>query len=190
MILVLHPHRAAECGNGEARDVAGGEHVVAAGDAAAVVDDDAVRHVQAGSLGELGARLQTEAGDDRVGFEYAAVVRRQVHGVTNPFDSGHGRAAEHLHAARPVVVGDERGQVGREDARTDARLRKDHRHRAAVHRQRGRDLGADEAPADHDEACSCSGARPKATVVVERSVVDDLVGAEGKPARPSTGGEQ
>ena len=73
---------------------------------------------------------------------------------------------------------------------SDPRLREDHRHRAAVQGERGRDLGADEAAADHEEARARVGERAQAPVVVDRAEVDDRVVAEGEPARAAAGREQ
>ena len=72
MILVLDAEALAEHGAREVRDVAGGEDVVAAADAAVLVDDDAVVDREARRLRELDVRHDAEAGDDRVGLERAA----------------------------------------------------------------------------------------------------------------------
>ena len=109
VILVLDAHGAPEHGDGEAGDVAGGEHVFAAVDTASVVDHDAVRDWQADGLRELDSGLDPESGDDRIRLAHATVSRRHPHLVGVPFDRGHGCAGEHLDPVRAVVVGQEGG---------------------------------------------------------------------------------
>ena len=64
------------------------------------------------------------------------------------------------------------------------------RDRASVERERGGDLGADEAGADHDEAGAAVGEPAQAAVVVDGSEVDDVLAAEREPARSPARREQ
>ena len=86
-------------------------------------------------------------------------------------------------------VGHKGRQLRRQHARCDPALREDHRHPAAVRCQRRRELRPDEAAADHDRARALVHPRPHGPVVVERSEVDDAVGARDC-ARAAAGREQ
>ena len=75
----------------------------------------------------------------------------------------------------PVVVVHEGGELRREEASSDSVLGKDDRHRAAVHRECGGDLRADEAAADDGHPDSLARELVQAAVVVDRAVVDDAL---------------
>ena len=91
-------------------------------------------------------------------------------------------------AVVPVDGGDRRREVRREDPGADARLGKDERDLLPVLGERGRDLRADEAAADHRRAQPLDGAQ--LPVVAEGPEVDDPLASEGKPARPAAGREE
>ena len=75
--------------------------------------------------------------------------------------------------------------------RADPGLGHDQRHLAARRVERRRDLGADEASADHDERRALPGQRAQAAVVGELAEVDDVVaGVARKPPRAAAGREQ
>ena len=190
VVFVLDPHRLVEGGGGEAGDVSRREHVLASADASVLVDDDPVLDRESGGGGKLGPGLDSEPGHDHVGLERAAVLGRDACDAACAFDPGHRRAGEYLDALVAVVVGDERGEVGREDARADPRVGEDDRHRPAVHRQRRSDLRADEAASDHQETRTAAGERTEPPVVVEGAEVDHLVAPERQTAGPAAGREQ
>ena len=62
MVLVLDAHAPVEGDVREARNVSGGEDVVASVDAAILVDDDPVVHPESCRLGKLDVRLDAETG--------------------------------------------------------------------------------------------------------------------------------
>ena len=67
MVLVLDALVAPERGDGEARDVAGGEHVLAPARVAVLVDDDPVVHFEPGwLLRDRSSRMTPEAGNDAI----------------------------------------------------------------------------------------------------------------------------
>src|SRR4029079_12415270 len=72
----LDAPRAAERGNGEAGDVAGREHVVAATRPPELVDADAVVDLEADRFGETRRRDYAQPGDDDVRLDRRAVLRR------------------------------------------------------------------------------------------------------------------
>ena len=96
----------------ETRDVACGEHVVAAADAAAVVDRDAVVGRKPGRSGELVARHDAEPGDDdrppREPPRSRVVTRNRV---AVPLDRRHQLPGPHVHAAPAVVLVQEQCEV-------------------------------------------------------------------------------
>jgi hypothetical protein len=63
VVFVLDPQVGAEGPRRDARDVAGGEHIVATADPPAVVHPDPVVDRESCGLGEVGSRLDAEAGD-------------------------------------------------------------------------------------------------------------------------------
>ena len=126
-----------------------------------------------------------EPGDDRVGLDRAARARRDR--VRAGRDDG--LLGQHLDTLLAVIVGNERGEWGGQEPRGDARIREDHRHLPAGRRERGRDLGADEAAADDHDPRALGGRRTQVVVVVERPEVDETLGA-GQSARRSAGREQ
>ena len=186
MVFVLDAHElASERPRGEARNVAGGEHVLTAAGTAELVDHDPVVDRKPGRLGELGRRHDPEPGHDAVGVDCAAAA--EAHGAV--LDALDQLARQHLDAALAVVARDVVGKLRREEARADPLLGEDHRHRAAAPGERRGDLGADEAAADDDEACTFHGGLADAAVVVEGPVVDDAAVAR-EAARPPARREQ
>ena len=108
---------------------------------------------------------------------------------TGALDGGDESIGEDLDALLPVVGGDGVRQVGGEGAPADPGLGEDHRHLASLRAQRGGDLGADEAAADHGKARPAVGECANSAVVVERAVIDDVRLVAAEAARRSTGGE-
>ena len=155
-----------------------------------LVDDDPVLDGEPGTGGKLDPGLDSEPCKHDVRLELAAVFRRDAHHAARALDPGDGRACENIDALLAVIVGDERGQIGRKDASADPWIRKDHRHRAAVHRERRGDLRADEPASDHEESRVARSKPAESPVVVEGSEVDHLVAAVGQTARRSAGREQ
>ena len=79
-------------------------------------------------VGELGSRLDPEPGDDGVGLEHLPAGASQV--ASTPVSIAVTEApGQHLDALLAVVVGHERRELGREDARADPGLGEDHRDR-------------------------------------------------------------
>ena len=140
---------------------------------------------EAGGLGQVGGGLDSEPGDDDVRLERPSGSGRDEARTC----SFHGLFGQHLDAVSAVLLRDEGGERRRQNARGDPVLREHHRHPAAVRRERGRDLRADEAAADHDGARALVYPGSHRPVVVERAVVDDAVGA-GDRARAAACGEQ
>ena len=177
VILVLDPHRRAERAHGEARDVAGGKHVLVPGYAPVLVHDDSIVDLQAGGLGKLGVRDDAQAGDDRVRVEHGAGLG------LDPAPRGRGDEllGAHVDALRHVVVRHEPREAEREEAEADPRLREEHRDAAAAADEAGRDLRADEAAADHDDVRALRRELAQAAVVVERPEPDHALGAGNLP---------
>ena len=148
VVLVLDAQLLAEQRRGEAGDVAGGEDVVAAAGAAVLVDDDAVVDRQPGGLGELGRAARSRARRRRRRPRASRPSPARTSPSATPSTVSSGSTSTPLLA---VVVGDERGELGREEPPADRRLGEDHRHPAARADERRGDLGADEAAADHDD---------------------------------------
>ena len=100
-------------------------------------------------------------------------------------------AGDHLDAVAAVELVHRLGHVGREEARPDPVLREHEPHRAARRRERRRELGADEAAAEHDEVRAGAGERAKAPVVGQAAEVHDVAaGVARKPPRAAPGREQ
>ena len=119
---------------------------------------------------EFGIGDDAQAGDHDVGLDLlAALGRDAVAGGRRDLLLG-----ENRHALLPVVVVDRRRELRGEQPRPDPGIGEDHRHRAAVQRERGRDLRADEATAHDGSAYAVTGDLPESPVVVERPVVDDV----------------
>ena len=66
--------------------------------AAVLVDDDPVRDLETGGLGELGRGLDAEARDDRVRGERPPALEAHRVSVASPLDPGDELAREHLDA--------------------------------------------------------------------------------------------
>jgi len=151
------------------------------------VDHDAVCDRQSGVGGQLTVRLDTEAGDDSVHRERPSAAERDLHHLALPVDSRHRFRGQDGDVAVSVVVVQCRRQRRWKHARADPCFREDHRHPVKVERKRGRDLGANEAAADDQEAVMLLGEAAQPVVVSEGAEVDDLVAAERELARPAPG---
>ena len=151
-----------------------------------LVHDDSVVDFQAGRFGELGVGDDAEPGDD------ARPPRARRRTRSRPLCPRPRRRARRCARRRPspVVVGDEPREAEREEAEADPRLREEHRHAAAAAGEAGRDLRADEAAADHDDA-RVPRARARAAAGSRRAS-----GTRSRPRRPgisrgfAPGGEQ
>ena len=98
--------------------------------------------------------------------------------------------SKYLDSVLPVVVVEERGQVGRKEAAADAGFGEDHHDLFAVHGQGCRDLRADKPTADHGEALPACRLLTQALVVLDRAVVVDPMAADRKTAGRHAGREQ
>ena len=82
------------------------------------------------------------------------------------------------------------GEIVGIDLGPDPLVAHDHGDVASLHPERGRDLAADEARTDHEEARSTVGQLADSAVVGERAVVDHTVRRAGEPPRLPAGREE
>ena len=141
-----------ECASGQ-RDVAGREDPRRAG-FEKLVDRDAAIDLQAGPLGKVDARPHADADDDEISRELCAAFERDL----IAFDC-RGRVIEVKHDAMVLVQSaNEVAEFRTEHALKRPALRRHHMDLDLARPQRGRDLEADEARADHHSAARMLGA--------------------------------
>ena len=112
------------------------------------VDDDAAIEREAGLLGERQARPHADADDDEIGLERAAALQRDALAV----DRRDGVLEMEDDAVLLVQRAHEVAELRPEDALQRPLLGRDDMDLELARAQRGRDLEADEARADHDGA--------------------------------------
>src|SRR5690606_7618789 len=136
---------------------------------------DAVVDGGADGLCQRNIRHDAEAGDDGVGLQRAAIIERQRHAYAALLAAGDAAAGSHLDAVAVVVAFEEVAERIGIHARAEHVLGEHHRHAAAVHGQRGGDLAADEATADHRDVGVGPGQLAQAAVVVDAAVGEHAI---------------
>src|SRR3954471_2831568 len=154
---VLHPEPAA------VERVEGVGHVADREDARlarlqALVDEDAVVHRKPRLHGELGARQHTEAGDDEVRLEPAAVGQSDTLDAAGALEAGDADPGEQLDAVLAVEVGVDLAELGAQHALERQGRLLDERDVDAALPGGGGDFGTDPAAADDH----CRAAAPQA----------------------------
>ena len=147
MVDVLDP-APAEPHVGVGGSVAGGVDVLGAGPHRGV-DDDAVVDLEAGGLGEAGARDDADPDDGQVGLDLGAVLEPDRNAVLAGVTAVE-RAVDDLDAVVGQGVGDAAREPLGEEPLLHEVLGQHHRDLHVVLDQRRRHLGADVAAAHHD----------------------------------------
>src|SRR5207244_13530091 len=104
-------------------------------------------------------------------------------------ETHHPLAHAHRHALLPIVVHEERRQVGGEYPGADSPLRNEHRDVAALYPQRRGDLAPDTAAADHRAAQLLAREPAQPAVILDRAEIDDRVRLERQAAGRAAGRE-
>src|SRR5690348_11136199 len=184
-VLVLDTHAPAERGRGKGRDLPG-RVAVGIGTAQVVVDHDAVVDFEAGVLRELHVGGNAEPRDHDLRFDRRAVGQPEaVAFAALDLDAG-----AHVDTLFAVVRGHRVGERLRVDPGGNRIFRKQHRDLAIVHRHGRSYLAADEAATDHRDAGAGLYRLAQPLVVVEGTVVDEIVAPGGEPPRGAAGGDQ
>jgi hypothetical protein len=174
---VLDPHADAERWGGKASHIPRGVHI-GVRRSKMVVHYDAVLDLEPRGFGQVEIGRNADSRHDGVHRQAGPALRLDDDLRSVPADVGHLLAWPDVHALLPVVLHEEPREVRREQPSPDSVLREQHRDLAALHGERGRDFGSDEAAPDHDECPARFGHCVEAAVILERAEVDHGVATE------------
>jgi hypothetical protein len=173
-------------------DVAGGEDARRARRQAGI-DSHAALDREAGGAGQRDRRLDADTDEHRVGRQFAAVGQAHDERVTARLDRGRGDAHAHVDAFCAVQCQHARADRFGHGPAEQARRPFDDGDRAVARTRRRRDLQADEAAADDDQARTRHEARRERGGVVEGAQAEHAgqVGPRDRqPAQRAAGGQQ